>query len=60
MVGGTTYAESLTVHQMNRTHARVSIVLGGTTVHNTTSFLDELEMATEGSTWKLQSRTKQL
>ncbi|KAK6622685.1 hypothetical protein RUM43_008527 [Polyplax serrata] len=60
MVGGTTYAESLTVHQMNRTHARVSIVLGGTTVHNTTSFLDELEMATEGSAWKLQSRTKQL
>ncbi|EEB17341.1 vacuolar protein sorting-associated protein, putative [Pediculus humanus corporis] len=60
MIGGTTYAESLIVHQLNRTHARVSIVLGGTTIHNSTSFLDEVEMATERSGWKSNSRIKQL
>ncbi|XP_063231660.1 vacuolar protein sorting-associated protein 45 isoform X2 [Bacillus rossius redtenbacheri] len=48
MVGGTTYEESLAVHQLNRSNLGVSIVLGGTTVHNSASFLEEVHTATQG------------
>nr|CAD7589313.1 unnamed protein product [Timema genevievae] len=48
MVGGTTYEESLTVHQLNKNNIGVQIVLGGTCVHNSTSFLEEVSAATQG------------
>uniref|UniRef100_A0A8C4X1R7 Vacuolar protein sorting-associated protein 45 n=1 Tax=Eptatretus burgeri TaxID=7764 RepID=A0A8C4X1R7_EPTBU len=43
VVGGVTYAESLAVYNLNRTTPGVRIVLGGTTVHNTRSFLEEVQ-----------------
>ncbi|KAJ8876167.1 hypothetical protein PR048_024076 [Dryococelus australis] len=48
MVGGTTYEESLAVHQLNKSSLGVRIVLGGTSVHNSTSFLEEVHAATQG------------
>nr|XP_020767432.1 vacuolar protein sorting-associated protein 45 isoform X1 [Odocoileus virginianus texanus] len=42
IIGGATYEEALTVYNLNRTTPGVRIVLGGTTVHNTKSFLDEV------------------
>ncbi|XP_078689211.1 vacuolar protein sorting-associated protein 45-like isoform X1 [Branchiostoma floridae x Branchiostoma belcheri] len=47
-IGGVTYEESLAIHNMNRTTPGVRIVLGGTTVHNTKSFLEEVWQATQG------------
>lgn len=35
-VGGVTYEESLTVHQINRQGFGVRVLLGGTTIHNFT------------------------
>lgn len=43
MVGGATYEESLTVHAFNKTYPGTKIILGGTTVHNSKSFLEEIE-----------------
>lgn len=34
MVGGATYEESLNVAQLNASNSGVTVVLGGTTVHN--------------------------
>ena len=34
VIGGTTYEEALTVHNLNKNNPGVRIVLGGTTVHN--------------------------
>ncbi|XP_063803245.1 vacuolar protein sorting-associated protein 45 [Pseudophryne corroboree] len=45
IVGGATYEEALTVYNMNRTTPGVRIVLGGTTMHNTKSFLEEVQSA---------------
>ncbi|XP_066577524.1 vacuolar protein sorting-associated protein 45 isoform X1 [Amia ocellicauda] len=50
VIGGATYEEALTVYNLNRTTPGVRIVLGGTTVHNTKSFLEEV-MAASGSGW---------
>lgn len=36
IIGGATYEEALTVYNLNRTMPGVRIVLGGTTIHNTT------------------------
>ncbi|GLG98219.1 Protein ROP [Gryllus bimaculatus] len=47
IVGGATYEESLVVHQLNKMHP-VRVVLGGTTIHNSSSFLDEVRGATHG------------
>eukprot|EP00761_Pharyngomonas_kirbyi_P008048 gb/GECH01008059.1/.p1 GENE.gb/GECH01008059.1/~~gb/GECH01008059.1/.p1 ORF type:complete len:565 (+),score=149.91 gb/GECH01008059.1/:1-1695(+) len=46
MVGGTTYEEAVTVHEMRKKYPGVRIVLGGTTIHNSTSFIREIELAT--------------
>ncbi|KAL7552840.1 hypothetical protein ACHAWF_016086 [Thalassiosira exigua] len=44
MVGGVTYEESTKVGQFNEANAgKVRVILGGSTVHNSTSFLDELK-----------------
>lgn len=42
IIGGATYEEALVVYNLNRTMPGVRIVLGGTTVHNTKSFLEEV------------------
>ncbi|KAK2518147.1 Vps45 [Columba guinea] len=42
IIGGATYEEALTVYNLNRSTAGVRIVLGGTTIHNTRSFLEEV------------------
>lgn len=44
MVGGTTYEECLTVHQMNTSsnNSVRAIILGGTTVHNSASFMQQV------------------
>ncbi|XP_075834218.1 vacuolar protein sorting-associated protein 45 isoform X2 [Microtus pennsylvanicus] len=42
VIGGATYEEALTVYNLNRTTPGVRIVLGGTTIHNTKSFLEEV------------------
>lgn len=47
MVGGTTYEEAKMVAQVNASSPGVRVVLGGTAVHNSTSFLEEVEDAVE-------------
>ncbi|KAI9333982.1 Sec1-like protein [Obelidium mucronatum] len=42
MIGGTTYAEAREVQKLNTSNCGARIVLGGTTVHNSTSFLREV------------------
>ncbi|KZC15037.1 Vacuolar protein sorting-associated protein 45, partial [Dufourea novaeangliae] len=48
IIGGTTYEESLTVYNLNKQNLGVKIILGGTTVHNSQSFLEEIQCATSG------------
>lgn len=48
MVGGTTYEEAKMVAQVNASSPGVRVVLAGTTVHNSSSFLEEVEDAVEG------------
>lgn len=44
MVGGMTYEEATKVNEFNEANAgRIRVVLGGSTVHNSTSFLEELK-----------------
>ncbi|KAG5457305.1 MAG: Sec1-like protein [Olpidium bornovanus] len=45
VVGGVTYEEARYVAQFNADTPAVRVVLGGTAVHNTTSFLDEVQDA---------------
>ncbi|XP_026754878.1 vacuolar protein sorting-associated protein 45 [Galleria mellonella] len=48
IVGGATYEEALCVHQINQAYPGVRVVLGGTTIHNSTSFLEEVKAAMQG------------
>lgn len=50
VIGGVTYEEALAVHNLNIGGA--NIVLGGTTVHNSESFLKEVVAATTGINFK--------
>ncbi|RKF63325.1 Vacuolar protein sorting-associated protein 45 [Erysiphe neolycopersici] len=43
VIGGVTYEEAKTVSQINASSLGVRIVLGGTIIHNSTSFLAEVE-----------------
>lgn len=43
MIGGTTYEESLVVHSFNHNHPGINVLLGGTSIHNTESFLEEVK-----------------
>ncbi|RIA86707.1 Sec1-like protein [Glomus cerebriforme] len=45
MVGGVTYEEARHIAQINASAAGVRVVLGGTTVHNSVSFLNEIQDA---------------
>lgn len=47
IVGGTTYEEAKMVAEINASSHGVRVVLGGTTVHNSTSFLEEVDDAVE-------------
>jgi vacuolar protein sorting-associated protein 45 len=49
IVGGVTFEEAKTVSQINASSPGIRIVLGGTTVHNSTTFLEEMEDAV--SSW---------
>ncbi|KAJ0116538.1 hypothetical protein J7T55_007518 [Diaporthe amygdali] len=49
IVGGATYEEARTVATINAATPGVRVVLGGTTVHNATTFLEEVEDAV--SSW---------
>jgi len=48
MVGGTTYEEAKMVAQVNASSPGVRVVLGGTTVHNSVTFLEEVEAVVGG------------
>ena len=45
IVGGVTYEEAKMVAQVNASSPGVRVVLGGTTIHNSATFLEELEDA---------------
>ncbi|KAN0103028.1 Sec1-like protein [Hyaloscypha variabilis] len=49
IVGGVTFEEAKTVGQINASSPGIRIVIGGTTVHNSTTFLEEMEDAV--SSW---------
>nr|CAG4651704.1 EOG090X03QA [Triops cancriformis] len=50
IAGGVTYEEALIVHQLNRSSpTNAKIVLGGSTIHNTCSFLHDVELAARGT-----------
>lgn len=45
MVGGATYEEAKMVAQVNASSPGVRVVLGGTSIHNSTTFLEEVDDA---------------
>lgn len=49
IVGGVTFEEAKSVSQINASSPGIRIVLGGTSVHNSTTFLEEMEDAV--SSW---------
>ncbi|KAJ4392068.1 vacuolar protein sorting-associated protein 45 [Gnomoniopsis smithogilvyi] len=49
IIGGATYEEARTVATINASTPGVRLVLGGTTIHNATTFLEEVDDAT--SSW---------
>lgn len=49
MIGGATYEEAKMVAQVNASSPGIRVVFGGTAVHNSTTFLEEVEDAV--STW---------
>lgn len=49
-IGGVTYEEAYEVHKLNQ--AGYKVILGGTTIHNSHSFLNELLDATNGIQFK--------
>lgn len=59
VIGGVTYEEALSVDLLNRNTPGVRIILGGTTVHNSESFMEEVLLATQSlhSVRKHESRT---
>ncbi|XP_063173319.1 vacuolar protein sorting-associated protein 45 [Candoia aspera] len=66
IIGGATYEEALAVYSLNRATPGVRIVLGGTTVHSTRSFLEEVSGAgfrgrgTESSQGMAQAAARRL
>ena len=45
MVGGITYEESTKINEFNQVNAgKIRIILGGSTIHNSTSYLEELKL----------------
>ncbi|XP_053695255.1 vacuolar protein sorting-associated protein 45 [Sabethes cyaneus] len=50
IIGGATYEEALTVHRFNQ--EGYNVILGGTTIHNAESFIEEITAATVGVPFK--------
>lgn len=50
IVGGATYEEAMAVNNLNK--AGYKVVLGGTTIHNSQTFLNEVLDATNGIQFK--------
>lgn len=50
MVGGATYEEAKTIAGINATTPGVRVVLGGTTIHNSSTFLEEVDNSV--SSWE--------
>ncbi|XP_061123214.1 vacuolar protein sorting-associated protein 45 isoform X1 [Syngnathus typhle] len=48
MIGGATYEEALSVYNLNRSTPGARVVLGGTSMLNTKSFLEEVMSSTSG------------
>ncbi|XP_074650382.1 vacuolar protein sorting-associated protein 45-like [Tubulanus polymorphus] len=48
IIGGATYEESITIHNMNKNTPGVRVVLGGTNIHNINSFAEEITAASQG------------
>lgn len=55
IVGGATYEEAKMVANLNASTPGVRVVLGGTTIHNASTFLDEVEASV--SSWPESSRS---
>ena len=55
IVGGATYEEAKMVAQVNASSPGVRVVLGGTHIHNSTTFLEEIEDAV--NSWPDSSAT---
>lgn len=47
MIGGVAFEEAKSVSQINASSPGIRIVLGGTSVHNSTTFLEEMEDAVQ-------------
>jgi vacuolar protein sorting-associated protein 45 len=47
VIGGATYAEARAVAQINSSNTGVRVVLGGTIIHNSASFLKEVSEASQ-------------
>ncbi|XP_051527223.1 vacuolar protein sorting-associated protein 45-like [Myxocyprinus asiaticus] len=60
IIGGATYEEALAVYNLNRTMPGVRIVLGGTSIHNTESFLEEVMLSVGSGGDRTQGASRQL
>lgn len=49
VIGGITYEESLTVYNLNRQLPGTKIIIGGSMIHNSKSFLDEIRIACQNN-----------
>lgn len=50
IIGGATYEEALAVHQINQTSSLgIRVILGGSAIHNSTTFLNEVDAASTKS-----------
>ncbi|XP_050541921.1 vacuolar protein sorting-associated protein 45 [Daktulosphaira vitifoliae] len=48
VIGGVTYEESMAIHQLNMANPHVRVILGGSKIHNSQSFLNDIKMSTFG------------
>lgn len=48
VIGGVTYEESMAIFNLNTANPHTRIILGGSTIHNSSSFLNEVKLATFG------------
>ncbi|XP_065194664.1 vacuolar protein sorting-associated protein 45-like [Sycon ciliatum] len=55
MIGGITYEEALAVYNLNKTVPGIRVLLGGTHVHSTQSFLDEVSISVYGRSGREQT-----
>ncbi|KAF7266093.1 vacuolar protein sorting 45 [Rhynchophorus ferrugineus] len=60
IIGGATYEESLAVHTFNKNYPNFNILLGATNIHNSTSFLEEVENAFRGVDMLIRRHTRHI